>query len=140
MINLNQCQLIGTITQDLVLNKTEGGSSVTSFPLAVNRAYTKTSTGEKIEETLYIDVVVWGRQAEVVVEFLGKGRQVSINGRLELTQWTDKETGLKREKIRVTSENMSFVDSRPTGDSRDGARSPDPGDNYRQKARDLQQG
>ena len=65
--------------------------------------------GERIEEVTYVDVTLWGRQAELAGQYLSKGRSVFIEGRLQLDQWDDKQTGQKRSRLRVVGENMQFI-------------------------------
>jgi len=79
--------------------------------------------GERREETLYIDVTVWDRQAENCCQFLRKGSAIHVEGSLKMDSWDDKTTGEKRSKIRVTAERVQFLDSR-RGDTGGGG-SPD---------------
>jgi single-strand DNA-binding protein len=74
----------------------------------VNRIRTG-DNGERIEEVTYVDVTLWGRQAELAGQYLSKGRSVFIEGRLQLDQWDDKQTGQKRSRLRVVGENMQFI-------------------------------
>ena len=76
--------------------------------MAVNRIRTG-DNGERIEEVTYVDVTLWGRQAELAGQYLSKGRSVFIEGRLQLDQWDDKQTGQKRSRLRVVGENMQFI-------------------------------
>jgi len=114
MANLNRVFLIGNLTRDPEVRYTPKGTAVTELGLAVNRTYT-TDQGEKKEETTFIDVEFWGRQAEVVAEYLKKGRPVFIEGRLKLDTWDDKQSGQKRSKMRVVGEGFQFLGSREAG-------------------------
>ena len=93
--------------------------------MAINRVYS-TDAGEKREETTYVDVELWGRQAEIAGEYLRKGRPVYIEGRLKLDTWDDKQTGQKRSKMRVVGEALQLLGSREGGgggaDGEDGPR------------------
>lgn len=110
MASFNRVFLLGNLTRDPELRYTPKGSAVTEIGLAVNRVYT-TDTGEKREETTFIDVTLWGRQAEIAGEYLKKGRPVFIEGRLQLDSWEDKQTGQKRNKLRVVAEGMQLLSS-----------------------------
>ena len=112
---LNKVALIGTLTRDPLVKTTSKGTSVSEVSLALNRFYTS-DQGERREETTYVDVELWGRQAELANEYLRKGRSVFIEGRLKLDTWEDKESGQKRSKLRVVGENLQFLGSRD-GDS-----------------------
>ena len=76
--------------------------------MAVNRVRTG-DDGNRIEEVTFVDVTLWGRQAEVAGQYLAKGRSVYIEGRLQLDTWDDKATGQKRSRLRVVGENMQFL-------------------------------
>lgn len=119
MASLNKVMLIGNLTRDPELRYTPKGSAVCDLALAVNRRYT-TEAGERQEETTYLDVVVWGRQAELAQQYLSKGRAVFIEGRLQMDTWEDKQTGQRRNKIKIVAENMQFLDSRGAGNERGG--------------------
>lgn len=111
MANLNKVLLIGNLTRDPELRYTPGGTAVASFGLAVNRKF-RTSSGEDREDTCFVDINAFGRQAEVLSEYMAKGRQIFIEGRLHLDQWEDKQTGAKRSKLTVTVENFQFIGGR----------------------------
>jgi single-strand DNA-binding protein len=109
MAYLNKVLLIGNLTKDPELRYTASGTAVCDFSLAVNRVYT--SNGEKKEETCFIDINVWGRQAESVSKYLHKGSSAFIEGRLQLDQWEDKETRQKRSRIKVVADRVQFLNS-----------------------------
>ena len=111
MANLNKVMLIGNLTRDPEIKYTPKGSAIAELGLAINRYWT-TETGEKKEETTFVDVTLWGRQAEIAKEYLSKGKPVYIEGRLQLDTWDDKQTGQKRSKLRVTGEQMQLLGSR----------------------------
>src|SRR6202035_3943351 len=114
MANLNRVLLIGNLTRDPELRYTPKGTAVTEIGLAVNRIYSG-EDGEKKEETTFVDVTLWARQAEIAGQYLKKGRPVFIEGRLKLDTWDDKQTGQKRSKMRVVGENMQLLGSREGG-------------------------
>lgn len=122
MANLNKVLLIGNLTRDPEIKYTPKGMAVTEIGLAVNRSYT-TDQGERREETTFVDVELWGRQAELAGEYLKKGRPVFIEGRLKLDTWDDKQTGQKRSKMRVVGENMQFLGGREGGQGGGGGES-----------------
>jgi single-strand DNA-binding protein len=114
MANLNKVQLIGNVTRDPEVKYTPKGSAVTDLGLAINRFYT-TETGEKREEVTFVDVTLWGRQAEVAGEYCKKGRSVYVEGRLQLDSWEDKTTGQKRNRLRVVADSMQLLGPKPGG-------------------------
>src|SRR3982074_1419591 len=113
MANLNRVLLIGNLTRDPEVRYTPKGTAVADIGIAVNRVYSG-EDGEKKEEVTFVDVTLWGRQAEVAQEYLKKGRQVFIEGRLQLDTWDDKQTGQKRSRLRVVAENMQMLGDRPS--------------------------
>jgi len=114
MPNLNKVMIMGNLTRDPEVKYTPKGTAVADLALAINRVYS-TDAGEKREETTYVDVELWGRQAEIAGEYLRKGRPVYIEGRLKLDTWDDKQTGQKRSKMRVVGEAMQLLGSRDGG-------------------------
>lgn len=119
MANLNKVQLIGNLTRDPEVKYTPKGMAVTELGMAINRHYTPDG-GERREETTFVDVTLWGKQAELAGQYLKKGRPVYIEGRLQLDSWEDKQSGQKRSKLRVVGENMQFLDSGGKRSSNDG--------------------
>lgn len=111
MASYNKVILLGNLTRDPEVRVTPGGMSICKFGLAVNRNYT-TKDGEKREETTFVDIDAFGRQAEVIAKYLGKGRSIFVEGRLRLDQWDDKGSGEKRSKLGVVLENFQFVGGR----------------------------
>ncbi|MGI9243260.1 MAG: single-stranded DNA-binding protein [Verrucomicrobiales bacterium] len=114
MASVNKVMLIGNLTRDPEVRYTPKGSAVADIGLAINRYFTL-ENGEKREETTFVDVVLWGRQAELAQQYLSKGRPVFIEGRLQLDSWEDKNSGQKRSKLRVVGENMQFLGSPKDG-------------------------
>jgi single-strand DNA-binding protein len=114
MASYNKVMLLGNLTRDPEVKYTPKGSAVADIGLAVNRTYT-TDGGEKREEVTFVDVTMWGRQAEIAGEYLKKGRPLFVEGRLQLDTWDDKQTGQKRSKLRVVCENFQMLGSRDGG-------------------------
>ena len=106
-MNLNKVMLAGRLTRDVQLKRTPSGAAVTDVGLAVNRSFTDTS-GQKREETCFVDVVLWRKQAELCHKYLRKGSPVFIEGRLAFESWEDKE-GQRRSKLKVVADNFQFV-------------------------------
>ena len=122
---LNKIILIGRLTQDPELKYTNSGKAVATFNLAVNRDR-KNANGEK--ETDFIRIVVWQKLAELVAQYLHKGRLASVEGRLQIRQYDDKEN----RKVRVAeviAEGVQFLDkgSDGNGSAQTSAKSPSKG-------------
>lgn len=109
--NFNKVMLMGNLTRDPELRHLPSGMAVANIGLAVNRRF-KGQDGESREETTFIDCDAWGRTAEVMCQYLQKGKPVFVEGRLRLDEWQDKSTGDKRSKLKVVIENFQFLDSR----------------------------
>jgi single-strand DNA-binding protein len=110
MANFNKVILAGNLTRDPALRYTPKGTAIAEIGLAINRKW-KSETGEAKEEVTFVDVAAYGRTAEVIGQYLKKGRPIMIEGRLKLDQWDDKTTGAKRSKLRVVCESFEFLDS-----------------------------
>ena len=108
MANLNKVMLIGNLTRDPEMKYLPKGTAVAEFGLAVSRKY-KTESGDLKEETMFIDVSLFSRQAEIAKEYLTKGRNVYIEGRLQLDTWDDKQTGQKRSKHRLVGDTFQML-------------------------------
>lgn len=108
MVSLNKVVIAGRLTRAPVLRRTPGGASVTDLLIALNREYTN-ANGERQQEVCFVDVVVWGKQAEICVDNLDCSSLVLIDGRLQLDVWHSKE-GEKRCKLRVAAEKVQFLD------------------------------
>ncbi len=123
MANLNKVLLIGNLTRDPELRYIPSGTAVLDLGLAVNRR-TKGADGTWGDEASFIDVTVWGKQAENCAEYLSKGRPIFVEGFLKFDQWEDKKTGDKRSKLKVTAENIQFLGSRNSGGGGEGGGRP----------------
>ncbi len=119
MPNLNKVQLMGNITRDPEVRYTPKGTAVTDIGLAINRNYS-TDDGDRREETTFVDITFWGRQAEVIGEYMKKGRPLYVEGRLQLDQWEDKNTGQQRSRLKVIGDNFQFLGGRDEGGQRGG--------------------
>ncbi len=119
MANLNKVMLMGNITRDIDIKYTPKGTAIAEMGLACNRVRIG-DDGQKIEEVTFVDVTLWGRQAELANQYLAKGRSVYIEGRLKLDTWTDKESGKQRSKLSVVAENMQFIGGAPSGNASGG--------------------
>jgi len=109
---LNKIILMGRLTRDTELRRTQSGTAVTSFSIACDRDF-KSPSGEK--ETDFIDVVAWRNTAEFVSKYFAKGRMAVVEGRLQMRDWTDKD-GNKRTSAEVVADNVYFGDSKRDGD------------------------
>lgn len=108
MANLNKVMLIGNLTRDPELRYTPKGTAVADIGLAINRVWNN-EQNQRQEETTFVDITLWGRQAELAQQYLTKGRGVYIEGRLQMDTWDDKATGQKRSKLKVVAENLQFL-------------------------------
>ena len=106
---LNHIGIMGRLVRDPELRRTQSGTPVVSFTLAVDRDFADKQTGEK--PTDFIDVVAWRSTAEFVSKYFTKGRMAVVSGRLETRNWTDKE-GNKRKAVEVVAESVYFGDSK----------------------------
>jgi single-strand DNA-binding protein len=107
----NKVILIGNLTRDIELRYTPSGTAVAKFGLATNRVYSDPVTKEKKQEVMFIDITVFGRAAETANQYLKKGSQVLVEGRLSLNQWTGQD-GQKRSKHEIIAEQVKFLGGR----------------------------
>jgi len=112
-MNHNRVTLAGNLTRDPELRYTPKGSAVGDLSIAINEKY-KTSDGTQKEETVFVDVTVWGRQAETCKEHLTKGRPVFIEGRLKLDQW--EKDGKKHQRLAVVADRVQFIGGKPSSE------------------------
>jgi single-strand DNA-binding protein len=108
MANFNKVILAGNLTRDPELRYTPKGTAIAKFGLAINRTW-KNETGETKEEVTFVDIDAFGRQAEVIAQYMKKGNPFLVEGRLKLDQWDDKQTGQKRSRLGVVLESFSFL-------------------------------
>jgi len=116
--SLNRVMLIGRLTRDPELRYTPSGTAVCNLALATNR-YGQDQSGERKEFTDYHDVVVWNqgnrKLADLVAQYLQKGRLVYVEGRMQTRSWEDKESGQKRYKTEINANDVQFLDGRQDG-------------------------
>ena len=108
MANFNQVTLIGNLTRDLELRYTPKGTAVAKAGLAINRKWTNDS-GERKEEVVFVDVDMFGKTAENTAQYMRKGGNILISGRLKLDKWDDKQTGQKKSRLGVIAESVQFL-------------------------------
>jgi single-strand DNA-binding protein len=114
MASFNKVILMGNLTRDPELRVTANGNSICKMGLATSRVYS-TKDGERREETTFVDIDAFGKQAEVISKYMRKGRPIMVEGRLKLDQW--ESDGQKRSKLSVVLENFQFLGSRDDNDS-----------------------
>ncbi|MDP2718806.1 MAG: single-stranded DNA-binding protein [Dehalococcoidia bacterium] len=108
MANLNKVMIIGNVGGDPEMRYTPSGSPVTSFSIATNRVYTSPE-GERKQETEWFNVVTWNKLAETCNQFLTKGRQAFVEGRLQTRSWEGQD-GQKRSKVEIIANTVLFLD------------------------------
>ena len=116
MGTVNRVILVGNIGKDAEVRYTAGGSAVSTLSLATTEVWNDKSSGQRQERTEWHRVVVWGKQAETLSEYLTKGRQIYVEGRLQTRQWEDKE-GNKRYTTEVRTDRVVLLGGRSSGTS-----------------------
>ena len=127
MAALNRVMVLGNLTKDPELRKTNGGTVLANLGLAVTDGYTN-KAGEQVETICFVDITVWDRMAEACKKYLGKGSPVLVEGRLETDTWETPQ-GEKRSKLRVRADRVQFL-----GRPRDGSKAPAPAESSAQKS------
>jgi single-strand DNA-binding protein len=112
---INSVVVVGNLTRDPELRHTSSGMAVCSLRVAVNTRRKDAATGEWGEKPNYFDVTVWGQQGENCAQYLAKGRQVGVQGRLEWREW-DAQDGTKRQAVEIVAESVQFLGSRGEGE------------------------
>ena len=115
MASLNKVFLLGNLVRDPDLRGLPSGQSVCELRMAVSRRFVSNG-GQETEETCFVDVVVWGKSAKNCKQYLTKGSQVMVEGRLQLDQWEDRNGGGMRSRLRVVAEQVQFLNRRSAGD------------------------
>ena len=110
MANFNKVILAGNLTRDPELRYTPKGMAIAKLGMAINRTW-KNEAGESKEEVTFVDVDAFGRSAEVIAQYLKKGRPILVEGRLKLDSWEDKQTNQKKSRLGVVLESFQFLDS-----------------------------
>jgi single-strand DNA-binding protein len=118
---VNRVILVGNLGKDPEVRYTSGGQAVANLRIATSRSWTDKQSNQRKEETEWHDVEVWGKQAEQCGEYLSKGRQVYVEGRLKTDKWQDKTSGQERSKVKVVAENVRFLGG-GAGGARGGAK------------------
>jgi single-strand DNA-binding protein len=123
MQDVNSVTLVGRLTRDPELRSTGSGMSVTSLRVAYTQSRKNGSTGQWEEEAGYIDVTVFGNQADVVSKFLAKGRQIVVQGRLDFRQWQTNE-GQQRSATQIIASQVQFIGGNENGQTQQRASNP----------------
>lgn len=127
--SINQVILMGRLTRDPEQRTTTSGKTIANFSIAVDR-------GGQDDQADFFDVTAWEKLGELVVQYLGKGRRVLVQGRLRQDSWDDKETGKKRSKVEVVATDVTFLDG-PNGDNADSGSSRAPAAAPNKKSNDV---
>jgi single-strand DNA-binding protein len=123
MASLNRVMLIGNVGSDPEMRFTPSGNPVTSFRMATNRTYTSPD-GERHQETEWFSIVTWNKLAETCNQYLTKGRQVFVEGRLQTRSWEGQD-GQRRYRTEVVATMVQFLDRQGGGGPDDRAEEPD---------------
>lgn len=107
--SINQVVLMGRLTRDPEQRTTTTGKTIASFSIAVDR-------GGQDDQADFFEVTAWEKLGDLVIQYLGKGRRVLVQGRLRQDSWDDKETGKKRSRVEVTATDVTFLDG-PNGEN-----------------------
>lgn len=118
MATLNKVFLIGNLTKDPEVRFLPSGKAVTELRLAINNKY-KTASGEEREETVFVGVVVWGKQGEACGQYLSKGSPLLVEGRLQYDEW--EKDGQKVSRLRVVADRTQFIGAPKRAEYSDGA-------------------
>ena len=111
-LQLNNVTIAGALGQDPEVKYTNSGTAYANISVATSRRYKPKDGNEWKEETTWVDMTAWGRQAETLGEYLQKGSSIYVEGHLKLDQWEDKKTGAKRTKLKVIIDKWLFVESK----------------------------
>jgi len=125
---LNKVMLIGRLGQDPEMRYTPSGRPLTKLQLAVNRSWTS-SEGEKKTETEWFNIVAWGKLAEICNQYLTKGQQIYIEGRIQTRRWKD-DDDIKRESVEINAQEMIMLDGRQGEDETNSIESSPSDENY----------
>jgi single-strand DNA-binding protein len=109
MASFNKVILVGNLTRDPQIKYTTGGTAVAELGMAVGRKWFDKTANQMKDETTFVDVTLWAKTAEVAGQYLKKGSNILIEGRLQLDSWNDTETGHKRSKLRVVGEILTML-------------------------------
>ncbi len=115
---LNKVMLIGNLGRDPEVRSTPSGQPVANFTLATSRRW-KDKNGQRQEQTEWHNIVVWGKQAEIAGQYLTKGKQIFLEGRLQTRSWEDRQSGEKRYRTEVVCDNFQMLGQRGGGGAPD---------------------
>jgi single-strand DNA-binding protein len=119
-MNLNRAMIIGNLTRDPETRTTPNGQMVTNFSVATSYVW-KDASGQRQEKPEYHNIVAWGKLAEICQQYLGKGRKVYVEGRIQTRDWEGQD-GVKRYRTEVIAENMIMLDRSPADGGAPGPR------------------
>jgi len=111
MAEFNNVTLIGNLTKAPERVQYAGNTTIANLRLAANRTY-KDGQGQKQNDVVFVDVKAFGKVADTILKYCQKGRQILVQGRLSMDEWTDKTSGSKRSKLYITAENFQFLGSK----------------------------
>lgn len=114
MSDFNLVVIMGRLTRDIELRYTPKGSAIANMSLAVNRRWSN-EAGEKKEEVTFVETTLFGRTAENCAQYLKKGSQAHVSGRLKTESWDDKQSGQKRSRMVVIADSVQFIGARADG-------------------------
>jgi len=115
-MNYNKVILMGRLTRDPILTLSEGGMDICRFGLAINREWKKSDGSTANNETVFVDVTAFNKQAKVIGQYLTKGSPIHFEGRLKLGEWRG-EDGKTNKKLEVVLERFQFVGGKPDGEA-----------------------
>lgn len=110
--DINKVILIGRLTRDPELKATNSGTNFCRFSLASNRSIYNKTSNESRDEVGFFDCIAWGKSAEIIHKYLGKGRRICVEGTLRWSSWENSE-GKKQSKVEIQVESFQFLDSKP---------------------------
>ncbi|MFO7807049.1 MAG: single-stranded DNA-binding protein [Candidatus Moraniibacteriota bacterium] len=119
-MDLNKVMIIGRLTNDPQVRTTQNGQNVASFGVATSRRWNDRNTGEPREETEFHNTVAWGKLADICSNYLRKGSQVYVEGRLQTRSWNDQQTGQKKYRTEVIMDNMIMLGSKGQNQGQEG--------------------
>ncbi len=117
-LQLNKVTIAGVLGKDPEIKYTNSGIAIANISVATSRRYKPKDSDEWKEETTWVDMDAWGRQAETLSEYLQKGSSIYVEGHLKLDQWEDKKTGARRTKLKVVIDKWMFVESKKNSQGR----------------------
>lgn len=112
-MNVNKAIIVGRLTRDPEKRTTQSGTTITNFSVATSSKW-KGQDGQQNEKTEFHNVIAWGKRGEVIAQYMTKGQEIYVEGRLETSSWDDKETGKKMYRTEIVMENFEFG-SKPAG-------------------------